>query len=38
MIRGSELAEVMEVAIDHLVNARESSAGLDMAIETIVGM
>ena len=36
-MRGSELADVMAVALDHLVNARESSVGLDRAIETIVG-
>ena len=37
-MRGSELAEAMVVAVDRLVNARESSVGLDRVIETIVSM
>ena len=36
MMRGSELIEAMAVAVDRLVNARESASGLDRAIETIV--
>mgnify|MGYP000244004130 CR=1 FL=1 len=37
-MRGSELTEAMAVDVDRLVNARESSAGLDRAIEMIVDM
>ena len=37
-MRGSELAEAMVVVVDRLVNARESTSGLDRVVETIVGM
>ena len=36
-MRGSELAEAMAVAVDHLVSAREGASALDWAIETTVG-
>ena len=36
-MRGSEVAEVMAVAVDRIVNAREGVGSLDRAIETIVG-
>ena len=36
-MRGNEVAEVMVVVVDRLLNAQESSVGLDRAIETIVG-
>ena len=37
-MRGKEIAEVMAVVVDHLVNARENLVALDRGIETIVGM
>ena len=37
-MRGNEVAEAMVVAINHVVNARESANGLDRSVETIVGM
>ena len=36
-MRGNEFDEVMAVAVDHLVNARESGSALHRATETIVG-
>ena len=36
-MRGGELVEPMVVIVDHLMNARASSAGLNRVIETIVG-
>ena len=36
-MRGSEVMEAMAVAVDQLVNARESFVGLNRAIEKIVG-
>ena len=36
-MRGSELAEAMAVAVDHLVSAREGASALDRAIEATVG-
>ena len=35
-MRGSELAEAMAVAVDHLVSAREGASALDRAIEATV--
>ena len=37
-MRGNELAEVMAVIVDCLVNARESTNGLYKSVETILGM
>ena len=36
-MRWGELAEAMAVVVDCLLHARESSVGLDRAIETVVG-
>ena len=36
-MRGSELVEARAIVVDRLLNARESSVGLDRAIETILG-
>ena len=36
-MRGSELAEAMAVAVDHLVSAREGASALDRAIEATIG-
>ena len=36
-MRGSELAEAMVVAVNRLVNSRESTSGLDGVVETVVG-
>ena len=35
---GSELVEAMAVVVDHLVNACDSTSGLDRAVEIVVGM
>ena len=35
-MKGGKLAEMMVVAMDPLMSARDGSAGLDKAIETIV--
>ena len=37
-MRGSELVEARAIVVDRLLNARESSTGLNRAIENIVGM
>ena len=35
-MQGGELAKAIATVIDHLVNAQESTYGLDRAIETVV--
>ena len=37
-MRGNELVEAVVVAVDRIVNVRESTGGLNRAIETIVDM
>ena len=36
MMRGTELAEAMEAAVDRLVGAREGMGARDRALQTIV--